>query len=63
MRKHLKRNEWLVYQKLFIQHKDDATVIKELNYIGSNRSKQLFNVKVAIIAKFKNLVQKGLIDF
>lgn len=63
MRKYLKRNEWLVYQKLFIQHKDEATAIKELNYIGSNRSKQLFNVKVAIISKFKNLVQKGLIDF
>lgn len=62
MKKHLKHQEWLVYQKLFIQHKDEATVIKELNYVGSGRSKQLFNIKVAIMNKFKTLLAKGIID-
>jgi len=63
MRKYLKPNEWRVYYKLYILQKDEGTVIKELGYEGKpNRCRQLFNIKIDIIKKFKELVDKGLID-
>ena len=68
MKKTLKRNEWLIYKYLYIEHKSEFEVAKLMGYKTSekNRSpgyKQIKNVKKRIIQKVKDCLSNDEIDF
>lgn len=63
----LKPTEWLVYDGLFIQNKDESQIAKELGYTTSERGrnpgyKQIRNIRKSIIAKVKKCLFSGEID-
>ena len=67
MKKILKPQEWLVYEKLYIKHMDEEKVAKAMGYKTSekNRSpgyKQLKNIKKSILKKAKGIIYDGDID-
>jgi hypothetical protein len=67
MKQILKPLEYQVYEGLFILHQDEATVAKKLGYISNEKGrnpgyKQIKNIRKAIIIKFKQALEEGLID-
>jgi RNA polymerase sigma factor (sigma-70 family) len=67
MKKILKPQEWLVYEKLYVKHMDEEKVAKAMGYKTSekNRSpgyKQLKNIKKSILKKAKGIIYDGDID-
>lgn len=67
MKEILKPLEWQVYEGLFISHKNEAEVAKELGYISNERGrnpgyKQIKNIRKTIILKVKQCLANGEID-
>jgi hypothetical protein len=67
MKEILKPLEWQVYEGLFIQHKDESQMAKELGYISNEKGrdpgyKQIKNIRKIIIVKVKQCLANGDID-
>lgn len=67
MREVLKANEWRVYEGLYILHKEESQIAKELKFITNEKGrepghKQLKNIKKSIIARVKKCLADGEID-
>ena len=67
MKQILKPNEWVVYEGLFITHKDEAVIAKELGYITNEKGRdpgyrQIKNIRKMIIDKVKQCLASGEID-
>ena len=65
LKKKLKVNEWIVYEKLYLKNKTEQEVAKILGYKTSekNRSpgyKQIKNIKKSIIEKAKEIVSDNI---
>ena len=64
----LKANEWIVYEALFIQNKEEEEVSILLGFRSSEKNrkpgyKQIKNIRKKIIEKVKKILEKGEIDF
>lgn len=67
MKEILKPLEWEVYEGLFILHKDENVVAKELGYITNERGRdpgyrQIKNIRKTIILKVKKCLANGDVD-
>lgn len=67
MKEILKANEWLVYEGLFILHKEESQIAKELGFISNEKGrepghKQIKNIRKAIIIKARKCIADGDID-
>lgn len=63
----LKPIEWQVYEGLFVKHKDESEVARELGFITTERGrdpgyKQIKNLRKAIIVKVKKCLNDGEVD-
>ncbi len=63
----LKPLEYKIYKGLFIEHKTEAEVAKDVGYITTEKNrnpgyKQIKNIKREIIKKVKKLIESGEVD-
>lgn len=67
MKEILKPIEWQVYEGLFVRHKDEAEIARELGYTTTEKGrdpgyKQIKNLRKAIILKVKKCLADGEVD-
>jgi DNA-directed RNA polymerase specialized sigma24 family protein len=68
MKRVLKPNEWIVYEALFIENKEEHEVSALLGFKSNEKNrkpgyKQIKNIRKKIIEKVKKTLDKGDIDF
>lgn len=67
MKEILKPIEWQVYEGLFVLHKEETEIARQLGYVSNERGrdpgyKQMKNIRKAIMAKVRRCLSSGEID-